>query len=134
MQHLRAYASRGFYFLSLFFCIFFTLVKWVAALSPGPINVQQPICLYFSFNKTICIVSAQLSSGLLQKTPYNPDSQSATGEYNDNVLLTVGASRLLEAQMDLPRLLFGVGFFFRVFIVTPQMFTFSTEYIENVRS
>ena len=26
------------------------------------------------------------------------------------LLLTVGVSRLMEAQMDLPRLLFGVGF------------------------
>ena len=26
------------------------------------------------------------------------------------ISLTVGASRLIEAQMDLPRLLFGVGF------------------------
>ena len=47
----------------------------------------------------------------------------------DNVFLfflflsvTVGASRLIEAQMDLPRLL-----------VTPQMFRFSLEYVENVR-
>ena len=37
----------------------------------------------------------------------------------------------MEAQMDLPRLLFGVGF--QIFIVTPQMFTFSLEYVENVR-
>ena len=35
-------------------------------------------------------------------------------------LLTVGASRLIEAQMDLPRLLFGVGL--QIFIVTSQMF------------
>ena len=33
--------------------------------------------------------------------------------------------------MDLPRLLFGVGFI--IFIVTPQMFKFSLEYVENVR-
>ena len=33
--------------------------------------------------------------------------------------------------MDLPRLLFGVGF--QIFIVMPQMFTFSREYGENVR-
>ena len=33
--------------------------------------------------------------------------------------------------MDLPHLLFGVGF--QIFIVTPQMFTFSLEYVENVR-
>ena len=33
---------------------------------------------------------------------------------------TVGASRLIEAQMDLLRLLFGNGF--QIFIVTPQMF------------
>ena len=46
--------------------------------------------------------------------------------------LTVGVSRLMEVQMDLPRLLFGVGFFFRIFIVMPQMFTFSLEYAENV--
>ena len=44
---------------------------------------------------------------------------------------TVEASRLMEAQMNLPRLLFGIGFF-RFFIVTPQMFTFSLEYVENV--
>ena len=34
--------------------------------------------------------------------------------------LTVGASKLIEAQMDLPRLLFDVGF--QIFIVTPQMY------------
>ena len=45
--------------------------------------------------------------------------------------LTVGASRLIEAQMDLPRLLFGVGF--QIFIGTPQMFRFSREHAENVR-
>ena len=33
--------------------------------------------------------------------------------------------------MDLPRLLFGIGF--QIFIVTPQMFTFSREYVEKVR-
>ena len=44
---------------------------------------------------------------------------------------TVGVSRLMEAQMDLPRLLFSVGFKI-FFIVTPQMFTFSLEYVENV--
>ena len=43
----------------------------------------------------------------------------------------VGVSRLMETQMDLLRLLFGVGF--QIFIVTPQMFTFSCEYVENVR-
>ena len=37
----------------------------------------------------------------------------------------------MEAQMDLPRLLFGVGF--RFFIVTPRMIEFSLEYVENVR-
>ena len=42
----------------------------------------------------------------------------------------VGTSRLMEAQMDLPRLLFSVGF--QIFIVTPQMFTFSREYVKNV--
>ena len=31
--------------------------------------------------------------------------------------------------MDLLRLLFGVGY--HIFIVTPQMFTFSLEYVEN---
>ena len=31
--------------------------------------------------------------------------------------------------MDLPCLLFGVGF--QIFIVMPQMFTFSLEYVEN---
>ena len=36
------------------------------------------------------------------------------------ISLTVGASRLIEVQVDLPRLLFGVGF--QIFIVTPQMF------------
>ena len=46
------------------------------------------------------------------------------------ISLTVGASRLIEAQMDLPRLLFGAGF--HIFIVTPQMFRFSREYVENV--
>ena len=44
---------------------------------------------------------------------------------------TVGASRLIEAQMDLPRLLFGTGI--QIFIVTPQMFRFSREHVENVR-
>ena len=34
-----------------------------------------------------------------------------------SITLTVGASRLMEAQMDLPHLLFGVGF--RIFIMTP---------------
>ena len=34
--------------------------------------------------------------------------------------------------MNLPHLLLGVGF--QIFIVTPQMFTFSLEYVENVRS
>ena len=38
----------------------------------------------------------------------------------------------MDAQMDLPRLLFGVGFQI-FFIVTPQMFTFSLEYVESVR-
>ena len=33
--------------------------------------------------------------------------------------------------MDLPRLLFDVGC--RIFIVTPRMFTFSLQYVENVR-
>ena len=47
-----------------------------------------------------------------------------------SILLTVGISRHMEAQMDLPRLLFGVGF--RIFIVTPQMIKFSLEYVENV--
>ena len=46
------------------------------------------------------------------------------------ISLTVGASRLIETQMDLPRLLFGIGF--QIFIVTPQMFRFSREYVENV--
>ena len=44
------------------------------------------------------------------------------------ISLTVGASRLIEVY--LPRLLFGVGF--QIFIVTPQMFRFSRDYIENV--
>ena len=36
----------------------------------------------------------------------------------------------MEAQMDLPHLLFGSGF--QIFLkVTPQMFTFSLEYVEN---
>ena len=47
------------------------------------------------------------------------------------IAVTVGAIRLIEAQMDLPRLLFGAGF--QIFIVTPQMFRFSREYVENVR-
>ena len=47
------------------------------------------------------------------------------------ISLTVDASRLIEAQMDLPRLLFDVGF--QIFIVTPQMLRFSREYVENVR-
>ena len=47
------------------------------------------------------------------------------------ISLTVGASRLIEAQMDLPSLLFDVDF--QIFIVTPQMFRFSREYVENVR-
>ena len=47
------------------------------------------------------------------------------------ISLTVGASRLIEAKMDLPRLLFGAGF--QIFIVTPQMFRFSYEYVENMR-
>ena len=34
--------------------------------------------------------------------------------------------------MDLPRLLFGIGFQI-FFIVMPQMFTFSFEYAEKVR-
>ena len=34
--------------------------------------------------------------------------------------------------MDLPHLLFGVGFQI-FFIVTPQMFRFSREYVENLR-
>ena len=41
------------------------------------------------------------------------------------ISLTVVTCRLIEAQMDLPRLLFGVGF--QIFIVTPQMFRFSRE-------
>ena len=48
-----------------------------------------------------------------------------------SISLTVGAKRLMEAQMDLPRLLFGIGF--QIFIVTLQIFTFSREYVENVR-
>ena len=43
------------------------------------------------------------------------------------------ASRLIETQMDLPCLLFGVGFFLQIFIVTPQMFRSSRDYVENVR-
>ena len=39
------------------------------------------------------------------------------------ISLTVGASRRIEAQMELPRPLFGVDF--QIFIVTPQMFRFS---------
>ena len=46
------------------------------------------------------------------------------------ISLTDGASRLMEAQMNLLCLLFGVGF--RIFIVTPRMFTFSFEYVKNV--
>ena len=46
------------------------------------------------------------------------------------ISLTVGTSRHMEAQMDMPRLLFGVGFI--IFIVTPQMIKFSFEYVENV--
>ena len=38
---------------------------------------------------------------------------------------------LIEAQRDLPRLLFGAGF--HIFIVTPQVFRFSRDYVENVR-
>ena len=37
----------------------------------------------------------------------------------------------MEAQTDLPGPLFGVGFS-DFFIVTPQLFTFSLEYVENV--
>ena len=37
----------------------------------------------------------------------------------------------MEPHMNLLRLLFGVGF--QIYIVTPQMFTFSLEYVENVR-
>ena len=48
-----------------------------------------------------------------------------------SISLTVSTSRLMETQMDLPRQLFGVGF--QIFIVTPQMFMFSREYVENVR-
>ena len=50
------------------------------------------------------------------------------------ISLTVGTSRLTEAQIDLPRLLFGIDFFliFFYFIVTPQMFMFPLEYVENV--
>ena len=44
--------------------------------------------------------------------------------------LTIGTSKLIEAQMGLPRLLFGIGF--QIFIVTPQMFRFSRKYVENV--
>ena len=47
------------------------------------------------------------------------------------ISLTVGANRLIEAQVDLPRLLFGVGF--QIFIMTPQMFRFSRDCIQNVR-
>ena len=32
------------------------------------------------------------------------------------ISLTVGASRLMEAQMDLPRLLFGVGFLMDILV------------------
>ena len=47
--------------------------------------------------------------------------------------LTVSASRLIDriAQIELLRLLFGAGL--QIFIVTPQMFRFSREHIENVR-
>ena len=37
------------------------------------------------------------------------------------ISLTVDASRFIEAQMELPRLLFGVDF--QIFIVTPQMYS-----------
>ena len=47
------------------------------------------------------------------------------------ISLTVGASRLIEAQIDLPYLLFGVGF--QICIVMPQMFRFSREYVEKMR-
>ena len=40
-----------------------------------------------------------------------------------SISLTVGASKPIEAQMDLPRLLFGIGS--QIFIVMPQMFMFS---------
>ena len=39
------------------------------------------------------------------------------------ISLIVAASRLIESQMDLPHLLFGMGF--QTFIVMPQMFRFS---------
>ena len=39
------------------------------------------------------------------------------------ISLTVDASRLIDAQMDLHCLLFGEGF--QIFIVTPQMFRLS---------
>ena len=55
-----------------------------------------------------------------------------TGGFNSHSSIEQGASRLMEVQMDLPRLLFGVDFQI-CFMVTPQMFTFSLEYVENVR-
>ena len=48
-----------------------------------------------------------------------------------SIPLTIGASRLMEAQLDLSRLLFGIGF--QIFIVTLQMFMFSREYVENMQ-
>ena len=48
------------------------------------------------------------------------------------ISLTVGTSRLIKPQIDLPRLLFGVGLK-KKFIVTPQIITFSLKYADNVR-
>ena len=43
-----------------------------------------------------------------------------------SISLTIGTSRHMEAQMDLPRLLFGVGF--RIFTVTPRMIKLKEEF------
>ena len=48
-----------------------------------------------------------------------------------SISLIVGASRLMEAQMVASPVIWR-RFFFIIFIVTSQMFTFSLEYVENV--
>ena len=48
------------------------------------------------------------------------------------ISLTIGASRLMEEQMDLPRLLFGIGF--QIFYSdASNVYVLSLEYVENVR-
>ena len=50
-----------------------------------------------------------------------------------SISLTVGTSRLMEAQMDLPRLLFGVGFQIFFYNDASNVYVLSWIYLERAR-